>query len=299
MTTLDAIRDVPFDRERALALGAALLTVTLWASAFVGIRSADRDLSPGSLALGRLLVGSVTLGLLVLVRRERLPARRDLVGLAFCGIFWFALYSVVLNEAERTVDAGTAAMLVNVGPILVAVLAGVVLREGFPRALVVGCVIAFAGAVVIGVATSDHGLAPSWGAVLCLVAALAYAAGVVAQKPLLARHSPLQVTWVACTTGALACLPLAGSLWHDAADARASALAWTVYLGVFPTAIGFIAWAYALSRTTAGRMASTTYLVTPIAIVLGWLVLGEAPPALAFAGGALCLVGVAVARRRA
>jgi drug/metabolite transporter (DMT)-like permease len=45
-------------------------------------------------------------------------------------------------------------------------------------------------------------------------------------------------------------------------------------------------------------MGSTTYLVPPIAILLGWLVLGETPPALAFVGGALCLAGVYIARRR-
>ena len=112
--------------------------------------------------------------------------------------------------------------------------------------------------IVIGAATSKNGFVPSWGAVLCVVAAFAYAGGVVAQKPLLARVSPLQITWLACTIGALACLPFAGSLWNDAGDASGSALAWTVYLGVVPTAIGFIAWAYALSRTTAGKMGSTT-----------------------------------------
>jgi drug/metabolite transporter (DMT)-like permease len=296
MTTVEAAAPVPAERERLLALGAAMITVTLWASAFVGIRSAGRDLSPGSLALGRLLVASVALGALVLARREGLPDRRDLPGIALCGVLWFGLYSVVLNAAERRVDAGTAAMLVNIGPIFIALLAGTLLREGFPRRLVAGCAIAFGGVVVIGAATSEHGLVPSWGALLCLIAAIAYAGGVVAQKPLLARVTPLQVTWLACTAGAVACLPFAGSLWHDASDARASALGWIVYLGIVPTGIGFIAWAYALSRTTAGRMGSTTYLVTPIAILLGWLVLGEAPPLLAVAGGAICLAGVVVAR---
>jgi len=296
MATLEATQDAPVGRERLLALGAALLTVTLWASAFVGIRSAGRDLSPGALALGRLLVASIALGALALARREGLPSRRDLGGIALCGVLWFALYSVALNEAERTVDAGTAAMLVNIGPLLIAVLAGILLREGFPRALVAGCAIAFAGAVVIGIATSNGRLVPSWGAILCLVAALAYAGGVVTQKPLLARVSPLQITWLAATSGAVVCLPFAPSLWSDASSARASAIGWTVYLGIVPTAIGFIAWAYALSRTTAGRMGSTTYLVTPIAILLGWLLLDETPPALALLGGALCLAGVAVAR---
>jgi drug/metabolite transporter (DMT)-like permease len=190
-------------------------------------------------------------------------------------------------------------MLVNVGPILIALLAGLLLREGFPRGLFVGCAVAFCGAVVIGAATAEHGVVPSWGAVLCLVAALAYAGGVIAQKPVLTRVSPLQVTWLACTAGAVACLPFVGSLWSDASAAPASALAWVVYLGIVPTAIGFIAWGYALSRTTAGRMGSTTYLVTPIAILLGWLLLGESPPGLALAGGVLCLAGVAITRRGA
>jgi drug/metabolite transporter (DMT)-like permease len=297
MTTIEAAAPMTAERERFLALGAALLTVTLWASAFVAIRSAGHDLSPGALALGRQLVASVALGTFVLVRREGLPAKGDLPRIALVGVLWFGLYSVVLNSAERRVDAGTAAMLVNVGPIFIALLAGVLLREGFPRQLVAGCAIAFAGAVVIGVATSNNSLVPSWGAVLCLVAALAYAGAVVLQKPLLPRVTPLQVTWLASTAGAIACLPFAGSLWHDASGAHASAIGWVVYLGIVPTGVGFIAWAYALSRTTAGKMGSTTYLVTPIAILLGWVLLSETPRALALLGGALCLVGVMVTRR--
>jgi drug/metabolite transporter (DMT)-like permease len=283
-------------RKGLLALGAALITVTLWASAFVGIRSAGRDLSPGSLTLGRLLIAGAVLGALVWARREPLPARRDLPGIVLCGLLWFGLYNVALNEAERRVDAGTAAMLVNVGPVLIAVLAGVLLREGFPRSLMVGSAIAFAGVLVIGLATSDRGLDAGWGALLCVAAALAYAGGVVAQKPVLARTSALQVTWLACSVGTLVCLPFGPTLVRELGDAHSSAIAWVVYLGVLPTAVAFTTWAYALARTTAGRMGSTTYLVPPLAIVMGWAILDESPPALAFAGGALCLLGVVVAR---
>jgi drug/metabolite transporter (DMT)-like permease len=70
-----------------------------------------------------------------------------------------------------------------------------------------------------------------------------------------------------------------------------------VYLGVFPTALAFWTWAFALSRTTAGRLAATTYLVPPLSVLLGWLLLSEAPPALSLLGGALCLLGVLVSRR--
>jgi drug/metabolite transporter (DMT)-like permease len=275
---------------------AALVTVTLWASAFVGIRTAGHDLGPGPLSLGRLLVAAAVLGVIVAVRREALPPRADVPRLLLCGLLWFGAYNVMLNAAERRVDAGTAAMLVNVGPVLIALLAGLLLREGFPRALLIGCAVAFAGAVVIGLATRQHGAGAGWGAVLCLGAALAYAGGVVAQKPLLERTSGLQITFLACVIGLVACLPFAPALVHELGRARGSAIAWAVYLGAVPTAIGFTTWAYALRRTSAGRMGATTYLVPPLAILLGWVLLGETPPALALGGGALCLVGVAITR---
>src|SRR3954468_23859805 len=97
-----------------LVLAAALTTVALWASAFVGIRAAGQDFSAGALSLARLLVGSAALGALVLARRESLPPRADAPRLILCGVLWFGIYNVALNEAERHVDAGTAAMLVNV-----------------------------------------------------------------------------------------------------------------------------------------------------------------------------------------
>jgi drug/metabolite transporter (DMT)-like permease len=284
-------------RGPLLAWGAALVTVVLWASAFVGIRAAGEDLSPGALSLARLLVGSAALGALVLIRRERLPSRRDLPAIALCGVLWFGLYNVALNAAERLVDAGTAAMLVGIGPVLVAVFAGVLLGEGFPRSLFAGCAVAFAGVVVIGLVTSGRGLDGGLGGVLCLVAALAYAGGVVAQKPVLARVSALQVTWLACGVGAIACLPFAPTLLRELGEADAPAIGWAVYLGVFPTAIGFTTWAYALRRTSAGRMGATTYLVPPLAVLMGWAILGEVPPVLALLGGALCLAGVAFSRR--
>jgi drug/metabolite transporter (DMT)-like permease len=297
MTAVTAAISRP-SRERVIVVGVVAAMVCLWASAFVVIRFADRELSPGALALGRLLVGSVALGVLVLVRRAPLPGRRELAGIVVCGVLWFGLYNVALNAAEKRVDAGTAAMLVNVGPILIAILAGVILHEGFPSRLLAGCLVSFAGVVVIGVATSRHGLDDSLGAVLCLVAAVAYAGGVVAQKPVLRHASPLSVTWLACTIGAISCLPYAGSLAHGIGHAGGSTIAWMIYLGLAPTAAGFVLWAYALARTTAGRMGSTTYLVPPLALLFGWAFLGEVPPALVFPGGALCLAGVALARTR-
>lgn len=284
------------ERDRQLGAAAAAITVVLWASAFVGIRAAGEELGPGPLTLGRVGVAALVLGAFVALRGDALPPRRDLPRLVFCGVLWLGAYNVLLNAAEQRIDAGTAAMLVSIGPVLIAAFAGLLLGEGYPRTLIAGCAIALAGAVVIGLATSEGDGAGALGAALCVAAAAAYAGGVIAQKPLLERTSALQITFLACAVGAAACLPFAPQLVREAGDASAGALLWTVYLGVVPTAIGFTTWAFALKRTSAGKLGATTYAVPPIAVLLGWALLGETPPALALAGGVLCLAGVGVAR---
>ena len=90
-------------RSDRVALAAGLVTVTLWGSAFVGIRAAGESLSPGPLALGRLLVALVVCAGFAAARREPLPAVRDLPRIAVYGVLFLVVYSVTLNEAERRV----------------------------------------------------------------------------------------------------------------------------------------------------------------------------------------------------
>ena len=281
----------------SLTVAAVVVTVLAWASAFVGIRSLGEDLSPGALALGRLAVGTLVLGALLIPRGWVRPTAAEWRLLLLCGVGWFGVYNLALNAAERHLDAGTTAMLVNIGPVLIAVFAGLLLGEGFPRWLVIGLGIAFCGVLLIGLATRNAG-ADLVGVVLCLVAAVTYAAGVVAQKPLLRRLPALQVTFTACAMGAVCCLPWAGVLVDDLGAAPGSSIAGMVYLGAVPTALAFSTWAYALARMDAGRLGATTYLVPPIVVLLGWWLLDEVPPVLAVAGGVVCLAGVAVSRRR-
>jgi drug/metabolite transporter (DMT)-like permease len=275
---------------------AASVTVVAWASAFVVIRYAGPSYSPGALSLGRLLVGTVMLTLLRIGRRWVAMTRREWALVVLIGVAWFGVYNVALNAGEQHVDAGTAAMLIQLAPILIGVLAGLLLGEGFPRMLVIGGLVAFAGTLLIGVATST-GQADLVGVLLILLAAVVYAVATVAQKVVLRRVPGLQVTWLGCAIGTVACLPFAPSLVRAVSSAPLPATLGVVYLGLVPTAIAFSTWAYALARTNAGRLGATTYVVPPVTIVLGWLLLGEVPEVLAVVGGLVSLVGVALARR--
>jgi drug/metabolite transporter (DMT)-like permease len=282
-----------------LPLAAVGVTLLLWASAFVAIRHLAGTFSPGALSLGRLVVGSVCLGVVALGRGLPRPTRGQWVSIVTIGVLWFGVYNVVLNAGERDVDAGTAVMLIQVSPVLVALLAATFLHEQFTLYLGLGLALAFGGVALIATASGDsNGDRSVLGVVLCLVAAVVYSVSLVLQKPLVARMPAIHVTWLACTVGAVVCLPFTGQLFDDASSASAASIWWVVYLGVFPTAIAFTTFAYALRTMSASSLGVTTYLVPPITIVMGWLFLSETPPGIAYIGGGLALVGVAVARRK-
>jgi drug/metabolite transporter (DMT)-like permease len=278
---------------------AAAVTVVLWASAFVAIRSAGSVFTPGALALGRLATASAALLVVWRLSGAGLPVRAAWPGIIASGLLWFGLYMVALNWGERDVDAGTAAMLVNIGPVLIALLGGWLLREGFPPRLLAGMAVSFAGAAVIGVAASGGGRSSLAGVLLCLLAAVAYAGGVVSQKPALRHASAVQVTAFGCFTGTAACLPFGGQLVSQLAHAPAGSVLCVIYLGVFPTTLGFALWAYALARTTSGRMGATTYAVPALVVFMSWLFLGQVPGWVTIGGGMACLAGVAISRSRA
>ena len=286
---------------RWLPLAAVGCTLAFWASAFVAIRHLGHDFSPGALSLGRLLVGSVCLAAVTLPRGLPRPTRRELVPIVVIGVLWFGVYNVALNAGEHRVDAGTAAMLIQVSPVLIALLAAVFLDEPFTVWLALGLALAFAGVALIALSTSGSSPGSEGstvvGVLLCVVSAVAYSISLILQKPLVRRLAAVQVTWLACTVGAVSCLPFAGQLVSELGDAPASSAWWLVYLGVFPTAIAFTTYAFALRHMSASSLGVTTYLVPPITVVLGLVFLGEAPPSMAYAGGVLALLGVALARR--
>lgn len=286
-------------RPTPLVFVAIGITILAWASAFIVIRGTGPYFTGGALALGRLVVGTVLLGIVVLVGRTWVaPNRREWLQIIGFGVLWFGAYNVALNTAEQSLDAGTTAMIVNIGPILIALGAGVFLREGIPKWLAIGAGVAFLGVVLIGLGTGASELGDGTGVVLALVAAVTYAAGVLLQKPALKRLPNAQVTWLGCAIGMVVCLPFAGDLISGLATAPPQGILGMLYLGAIPTALAFSTWAYALSRMPAGQLGVSTYIVPPLAVIMGVIAFREVPAVLAVVGGAVCLVGVALSRRR-
>jgi drug/metabolite transporter (DMT)-like permease len=281
-----------------LPAAAGAFTLLCWASAFVAIRHLGREVTPGALTIARLGIASIVLGLMVARRPRAWPNRREWPLMVVCGVTWFGIYNLALNEAERRIDAGTAAMLIQIGPVLTLLLASAFLGERLTRWVLVGVAVGFSGVAVIGLASSGAGTGDLVGVGLTVLAAITYAIGMVTQKPVTRRLHPFTITFLACVIGLLTATPFTPEFIDLVQHGSRSSWLWLLYLGVFPTAMAFSTWAYALTHMDAGKLSVTTFLVPVLAIALSALFLSETPPALAYVGGALCVVGVLITRRK-
>jgi drug/metabolite transporter (DMT)-like permease len=285
-----AIAPAAWDRRALAALALALL---LWALSFPATRIALQAYLPEHLALARYILATLVLLAYCVLVRAPLPRRADLFPLALTGLLCGTGYQLGFNFGMRTVTSGPAAVLVDTVPIFAALFGFAFLGERLRAWAVGGILLGFVGTVLIAWGEARAiGFAFEPGAAYLLLAALAFSLGAVVQKPLLARLPAVPVTayyFVAATLGLSAFAP---GLPASVAAAPASANWALLFLALFPAALSFALWSYALARLPVAQVSSSLYLVPVLTFPIAWVWLGEVPSTLSFCGGAIALTGV-------
>ena len=279
-----------------------LAVVVVWAGSFSVIKALlDDGVAAGDIAILRYAIAAPGFAL-ILWRARGLPGltRHDAVRIAAAGLLIVVGYHLFLNVGTRSTTSGIAALVVALAPGMTLVLALVLGIERIRLRHVIGLTVAFIGvAVVVALGTGeDLSLESAKGPLIVIGAPLSFALYNVILKPLLGRHDLLALTAATSLVGTLGLVPLIRASTVDAVvDASATDAALVLYLGVLATFLGYIGWNVGLRGLGPTRAVAYTYAISPLAVIIGALVLDEELTPWLVVGAALVVGGIILAQR--
>ena len=279
-----------------------VVVVVLWATSFSVIKTLlDHGVAAIDIALLRYAIAAPGFAF-VLWRAGGLPGltRRDAARVAAAGLLVVVGYHVFLNVGTRHTTSGIAALVVALSPALTLIFALALGLDRVRARHVLGLAVAFAGVVIVIALGAGETLSldGAKGPLIVLGAPLAFALYNVILKPLLGRHDLLALTAATSLFGMVGLLPLVrGSTVDAVADGGATDAVLLLYLGVLATFVGYILWNFGLRGLGPTRAVTYTYAISPLAVVIGAIVLDETLTAWLVVGGALVVGGIALAQR--
>jgi drug/metabolite transporter (DMT)-like permease len=282
-----------------------LALAAVWGASFLFIGIGVREVHPVYVTLGRVVAGALTLIVVLLLTRDRLP--RDPVAwghLFVIGVFGVAIPFTLFGYGEQRVSSGLAGIWNATTPLLTLPMAALVLRtEKLTTRRVAGVGIGFLGVLVVLGVWQGVGGAHLSGQLMCLGAAACYGFAIPYQKRFLGHRPDSSASLAAgqllmATAQLLVVAPLLAGAPPDVTDLSSEVIGSVLVLGVFGTGLAFLINMRNIRLLGASAAASVTYLIPIFAVLLGVLLLDEHISWYQPVGAVIVLLGVSVSARR-
>jgi drug/metabolite transporter (DMT)-like permease len=266
----------------------------IWGASFLFIAEGLEAMGPNGVTFTRILVGFLTLALFPGSRRR--VSREDWPGIALVGVLWMAFPLTMFPYAEQHVSSALTGMLNGAVPLFTAAVAAGIGRRWPSRGIAVGLAVGLAGGALMALPMVGQGRNTTVGVLLILAALVSYGFALNLARPIQQRLGALPVIWRAQAVALILTAPFG---LPEMLEARWSAgpLLSLLALGALGTGLAYVLTVMAAGRVGATKASATTFLIPPVALVLGVLVRGESVATLAVAGGVVCLGGAWLMRR--
>lgn len=279
------------NKDYKKAMAAALATVIMWASTYVGIRLAVQSITPEALALYRFIIASFVLFLYLKYKKYGLPHKKDLPIILLTGFVGIFIYQVVFNIGQKMVSAGTAAFLFGLSPLFTSINAWIILKEKLNIAGWIGILVSFSGVGFISFGENNQG-GFNIGILILVSSALIFSFYNILLRKLSKTYSSIQITCYAFISGTLFMLIFSPSLIKQFPIISLNLHLTIIYLAIFPAATGYLLWSYAIGKGNPSQISTFVYLSPFFTLLIGWVWISEIPKWLASLGGVIILIGV-------
>ena len=269
----------------------AIITIIFWALAFVFTRLGLQYFDVYSLSFLRYLVASITLLVIICFIKINRPKKEDLFSFILSGALGFFLYVILFNKGTALVSAATSSIIIATVPVFTALLATFFYKEKLKIYQWIAIGIEFMGILVLTLMNGSFSI--NEGVLWLLIAALCLASYNILQRKLTKTYSALQAsTYSIFFATIMLCIFLPGSI-NKAIHAPLIQMLYVLILGVFSSAIAYIAWAKAISLTEKTTYVSNYMFVTPfLTTILGFIMINEIPDKATILGGIIILSGL-------
>ena len=269
----------------------AIITIIFWALAFVFTRLGLQYFDVYSLSFLRYLVASITLLVIICFIKINRPKKEDLFSFILSGALGFFLYVILFNKGTALVSAATSSIIIATVPVFTALLATFFYKEKLKIYQWIAIGIEFMGILVLTLMNGSFSI--NEGVLWLLIAALCLASYNILQRKLTKTYSALQAsTYSIFFATIMLCIFLPGSI-NKTIHAPLIQMLYVLILGVFSSAIAYIAWAKAISLAEKTTYVSNYMFVTPfLTTILGFIMINEIPDKATILGGIIILSGL-------